>query len=61
MFGNGPDSGGNKEKNEKSPRKVSEDGNIHQPLKISKYPVRGASVCEVASGSFREAVSSKTH
>lgn len=51
----------NKEKNEKSPRKVSKDRNIHQPLKISKYPCERVPVYEVASGSFSEAVASKTH
>lgn len=49
--GNGSNSGADKEKDERSPWKVSgEDGNIHKPLKIPRCPVRVASVCKVASG-----------
>lgn len=59
---NGSNSGATKEKNERSPGKVTgEDGNIHRPFKVPRCPVRVASVCKVASESSNEAVSSKKH
>lgn len=54
MFGNGSDSGANKEKDEKSPRKVSKDRNIHQPQNNKKYPCEEiASVCRSGQWIFQ--------